>query len=157
MGIPRDPKATLKWVDPEEGVTYEFRYLLGKYQDEFFDLKKESEDRVKPFLAAAEKLIAQESKGKRWKKGEKREAVSAKAAVLAEEDLGSNEKASLDYSRRLIDIFLVGWSHPKKKLPAFPEEHPSALFDFITAGKLSGAVSEKLGELCGLTVEDSKN
>ena len=154
MSIPISPDSFLPWVDPKNPVTYHFRYMTGSLSEKFANLQKLLPD-PKPFLTKATAEVEKENAGKRWGKGEKQRAAYALATEMATSDAGG--AATMQYASGLIDLVLAGWESKEVKLPPFPEGQPSKCLRQDLIVTLSSAISDKLGDLLGLSMDEAKN
>jgi hypothetical protein len=111
---------------------------------------------IKGFIPQATKEVNNAHKGLKLTAEKKQELISIRASELAAEQVGNIETEGLRYTKSLVDIFLCGWEG--KNFPPFPKEgKPSDYLMLPVLNKLARAINDISGELCGLTVSDSKN
>ena len=156
MAIPVSPNARISWTDPSSGATYHFRYLLGEYQEQYNSMKSPILEAIRGFLPQAKREISAENKSKKMTDEKRNELIAVKATSLAQKKIESIQGETLRYTRQLVDIFLCGWEG--KGMPNFPDDgHPSAYLLPSTLGAISSEINRLTSELCGLTVDESKN
>jgi hypothetical protein len=156
MSIPISANEKKKWVDPKTGATYFFSYLTGDRQDDFLELQNETLSVIKRMLPIARKDLESTDEYKSADKKEKSRMVTEKAQELATLEIDNSKSSPMKYSRKIIDIFLTGWEG--KGFPEFPKDvKPSSMLVFADINMLSDAISGMMGDLYGLSVDDSKN
>ena len=144
MPIPIGGNKPLEWTDPDAGITYHFRYLLGSYQTRYLALQGKIQKSIKQFLPAIKKSGAKS-----------REAtVKAIAAAMANAEADPAEEMLI--LNEMIDIFVCGWSG--KGIEPFPRDgKPSDACSISEKQKLVAAINGMLQKLTFITVEMSRN
>jgi len=153
MPIPRDPRERKNWKDPESGIVYHFRYLLGSYQDRYVKLQDKTTEILKKYLPKAR---AETKRKHGVEEADHLKAIFARAMALAQEEMESAGAESIKIAREMIDIFLAGWEG--KNVPEFPKAgNPSDYLTLNDVQKLTIILNGLLPELSGVTLEESKN
>ena len=108
MSIPISPNKTIPWKDPDEPVTYHFRYLTGDRLEDYLRDSRVFTPDPTPFMAQALKEVKAQTKGSRLKKGELESKTQARASALAYE-VSEAALNPLRYARFVVDTFVARW------------------------------------------------
>jgi len=150
--IPIRPGATLE-VE-HDGVTYRLRYLTEEqYQIGFMQLQDQWSAARKPYVERARKNLEKHKPA--LPKGEDADnllMLEVERLMQADADFVAKQ---IQYNRRLVDIFVVGWSGPNvAELPK--DTKPSDCFGVNALPKLQELIYEHVVELTGLTEDEAK-
>jgi len=106
------------------GVTYLLCPPIGSTEREIKKIQN-SVFNIKPYIPEAQRIVDEERKGKKWKRGERLEIISDKAAELAEISFLENFTADEADKRtdQLFDLICVGWEG--ENVTKFPGSNPS--------------------------------
>lgn len=143
--IPIDSTKTLKHTDEESGITYEFRYLLGDMQEQYFDMM----ETVSRCHRETDKLVKITEKMKP-------EDVESNSEISEKND--KLQRELLAYRKKIIDMFLCGWSSKdnKKELPTISNK-PSSNFLPDDIEKMANLIQKFLPQLTTSNVDALKN
>lgn len=88
--IPISKKHSCKWTDPTDGTEFEFAPVTGELEIDLYHAVSSVSVDPEPFIGNAEKALDAKHKGKRWKKGERENAVRTAAIQMAAQADGRN-------------------------------------------------------------------
>lgn len=122
MGAPMSKDHLQEWE--HDGVVYKHKPVIGETEAVLLGHVDKLCVDHRPFIDAARDEVDRSSKGKKWDKGERAEAIRTTAIEMATLKDGASTSEMLTIIDAIFDLFIVGWSCGVK----FPEDgKPSAL------------------------------
>lgn len=159
--IPISKDSVMDYLDPDSGITFHFRPLLGDAEYAYYSAIGSLSSNVDhtPFIGEAEKQVDAENPAKVWDKDEKEKAVRKRAMTIAAVRKERTPEETVKETIRegdalggIIDAVLLGWEGPGA-IP-FPAEKPSASLRLSDKRKMFKVIMDLNGEL---TEAEEKN
>jgi hypothetical protein len=146
--VPITRDSTYPYTDPVSGTVYHLRYITGDYQDRFDAILSEARSRGRNAVVAATRMVDAMKPSDKPKPGTARQEMIRRIAT--EEAMKTDtEAANFAYARKIVDLFVVGWTG--KGVAGLPDGQPaSSMLKYGAVIELSEIITKLGPELTGL-------